>query len=439
MRRVLVITYYWPPSGGAGVQRWLKFVKYLRDYGWEPVVYTPENPEPPVFDETLLYDVPEGIRVIKRPIREPYLVYKRLTGQKKSDRITAGFLSERQSRNTLAERVSVWVRGNLFIPDARKFWIRPSVRFLRKWLAENPVDAMVTNGPPHSMHLIGLGVKQNLGIPWLADFRDPWTGIDFYDRLMLTSWADRKHHRMERMVLEHADMVTTVSPSWADDLGKLASARIRVVTNGFDEKDFLAFTPAAPGHFDITHIGSLNSDRNPEKLWEVLAGLHHDHEAFRDKMRIRFIGKTDARVLESLARNGLTDAVEIIGYLPHREVLEKAASSAVLLLPLNNTPNVKGIIPGKIFEYLAARRPILCIGPEEGDSAAIIRSTGAGQVAGFSDREHMKWIVESYFRDFSEGLLNLRTQDIRKYSRRELTGQMAGLLDGILKQNKDGG
>src|SRR5687768_9770887 len=173
-KKVLIITYYWPPSGGSGVQRWLKFVKYLRDYGWEPIVYTPSNPESPVNDDSLAKDIPSGITILKTEIREPYGLYKRFIGRKKDEKISAGFLTEKK-KPKFAERIAVWVRGNFFIPDARKWWIKPSISFLSDYLTKNKVDAIVSTGPPHSMHLIAMGVKKKTGIKWLADFRDPWT------------------------------------------------------------------------------------------------------------------------------------------------------------------------------------------------------------------------------------------------------------------------
>ena len=233
MKRVLIISYYWPPSGGAGVQRWLKFSKYLRDFGWEPVIYTPENPEYPEIDESLFKDIPIGTEVIKRPIWEPYNAYRRFTGQKKEEKIQAGFLSVKK-KNHILEIISVWIRGNLFIPDARVFWIKPSIRFLLKHLATHPVDAIVSTGPPHSMHLIGLGIRKKLNIPWLADFRDPWTTIDFYHQLHLTRQADKKHHRLEKAVLSGADHVTIISWNCALDLNGILPRKYDVITNGFD-------------------------------------------------------------------------------------------------------------------------------------------------------------------------------------------------------------
>ena len=200
MKRVLIISYYWPPSGGAGVQRWLKFVKYLRSFGWEPVVYTPENPEFPETDLSLAKDIPPGLEVIKQPIWEPYDTYKKLLGQKKEDKINAAFLSEKK-KNSMLENFSVWVRGNFFIPDARKFWIRPSVKFLLNYLETNPVKAVISTGPPHSMHLIAMALAKKIKLPWLADFRDPWTNIDFYKDLRLSARADARHKKLEKKVL----------------------------------------------------------------------------------------------------------------------------------------------------------------------------------------------------------------------------------------------
>lgn len=207
MKKVLVITYYWPPSGGAGVQRWLKFVKYLRLYGWEPVVYTPSNPELPVTDNSLLNEIPDGLTVLKHPLWEPYQLYKRFSGR--SENINTGFLTEKGVTGW-KEKLSVWVRGNFFIPDARKFWIKPSVKFLSGYLEKNQIHAIVSSGPPHSMHLIALSLKKKFNLPWLADFRDPWTGIDYYNDLMLTGYADRKHHKMEQEVLQKADAIVSV-------------------------------------------------------------------------------------------------------------------------------------------------------------------------------------------------------------------------------------
>lgn len=433
MKKVLVITYYWPPSGGAGVQRWLKFTKYLRNYGWEPIIYTPENPEPPAFDHSLEKDIPEGIHVIKTRIWEPYSAYKRFVGRKKEDSIKGGFLSENK-RPSLTEKISVWIRGNFFIPDARKFWIKPSVRFLVDYLKKNPVDAIVSTGPPHSMHRIALGIKKKLNVPWLADFRDPWTNIDFYDDLMLTKFAHRKHLRLEREVLSTADKVVTVSWNWAKDFEKLCGRKIDVVTNGYDPEDFKNLSENSGNErFVLCHIGSLNKDRNPEFLWKCLAQIVKADPDFDRDLRIRFIGQVDYKVFDDLTRFNLMKRTEKIDYLPHDETLKKSSESSALLLLLNNTPNVDGIIPGKVFEYLALKRPILCIGVDTGDSARIINESKAGSVINFGDEERCISFIKELYKNYKNKTLTVSSSGIEKYSRQEKAKEITGILDEFIK------
>ena len=190
MKRVLIITYYWPPSGGSGVQRWLKMSKYLPEYGWQPVIYTTENAEYPIVDPSLEKDVSPEAEVIRRPITEPYTFYKKFLGIKQEETVKVGFTQEEKKKKSWKSGLSMWIRGNLFIPDARRWWVKPSVKYLKKYLQEHPVDAIISTGPPHSMHLIAMKLKEATGLPWIADFRDPWTEIDYYQDLHLTRRSD---------------------------------------------------------------------------------------------------------------------------------------------------------------------------------------------------------------------------------------------------------
>ena len=430
MKRVLIITYYWPPSGGAGVQRWLKFVKYLRLNGWEPVIYTPENPEAPALDETLNSDIPGNLEVLKTSIWEPYSLYKYFVGKNPNEKIKAGFLSNKK-RPELLEKISVWIRGNLFIPDARKYWIRPSIKYLTEYLEKNPVDAIVSTGPPHSMHLIAMGIKKKLNINWLADFRDPWTNIDFYDKLLLTNWADKKNRRYERAVLKTADKVTTISWQMAEEFKILGAKDVTVITNGYDPDDFEDINQEFSEQFEFCHIGALNQDRNPEKLWEVFEDLCNNVDGLKEDLKITFIGFTDYSLHESLVRHKLEDMVEMIDYIPHKEVIDQASSAGVLLLLLNNTQNVTGIVPGKLFEYLALKKPILCIGPENGDAARIIRETRSGSVVDFEDVEKLKQVIVYYYKLYKSGDLKTLNIEIEQYSRKSLTNDMAKVLNQL--------
>jgi glycosyltransferase involved in cell wall biosynthesis len=430
MKKALIISYYWPPSGGAGVQRWLKFVKYLREFGWEPVVYCPENPEYPESDLSLFKDIPDGLEVLKFPIWEPYLVYKKLHGRKKEDKINAAFLSEKKKNKTL-ENISIWIRGNFFIPDARRFWIGPSVKFLGKYLKEHPVDVVISTGPPHSTHMIAMKLAVQANLPWLADFRDPWTNIDFYKDLKLTSLADHKHHQLELQVLREASAVTVISNSMAVDFTRIFNRSYEVITNGYDTADTDHPAPEMDKKFTIAHIGTLVSSRNPLTLWEALGSLLHTHPQIGEDLEIKLVGKVDFMVTSSIEDHGLTRFVRKTDYMPHDEVIACQQQSQVLLLIINDTPNSKMILTGKFFEYLAAKRPILCLGPADGDAARILNETQAGLLAGFGDVETMKLHILELFEGFKNGTLSVQSREIEKYSRKSLTRRLALVLDEI--------
>lgn len=431
-RRVLIISYYWPPSGGAGVQRWLKFVKYLRAFGWEPVIYTPENPEFPSLDKSLAKDIPEGIEIVRTPIWEPYSFYKKLIGAGKNERINAGFLSEKK-RPGFAEKFSIWLRGNFFIPDARKFWIKPSVRFLLKYLEKNPVDAIVSTGPPHSMHMIALGLKKKTGLPWLADFRDPWTNIDFYHELMLTGWADKKHHNQEMSVLQQADELVVISRSMKSDFLKIHNRDYSVITNGYDEEDVLASGIEPDQKFTISHIGTMVKTRNPEALWQALKAEITENLEFAKNLEIKLVGSVDYTVGESLEKAGLSQYVNKVSYLPHNEVIKVQQQSQVLLLLINDTPNAKVILPGKFFEYMASRRPILCIGPKDGDAAQVIADTNSGYIVDKDDAAGIQQTIKLLFAHYKTGNTKMESKGIDRYSRQQLTADLAERLNYICR------
>ncbi len=439
MKRVLIITYYWPPSGGAGVQRWLKFTKYLRDYGWEPIIYTPENPESPTNDSSLEKDIPKNLTVIKTQIWEPYNYYKVLMGQKKKDKINAAFLTESKKPKKF-EKISVWIRGNFFIPDARKFWVKPSVKYLANYLKENPVDAIVSTGPPHSMHLIALGLKKKLNIPWMADFRDPWTNIDFYSKLMLSSSADRKHKRLELEVLKNADVVTCVGQTWLDELEELYkkgsgknSSKFKFISNGYDPDDYSSEKVEADKKFSIVYIGTLDKSRNPGILWKTLADIIKKNKDFANDLQLKLVGKTDIAVTEDIENNGLNPYLEKIAYLTHAEVTQVQKKSQVLLLLINNTPNAMGITTGKLFEYFAAKRPILCIGPKGGDADKILEETKGGLISGYEDSQTLENNIMYFYNKYKQENLPCESVNIEKYSRKMLTGEVAEVLNEITK------
>ncbi len=435
MKRVLIITYYWPPSGGSGVQRWLKMSKYLPENGWQPVIYTTKDAEYPVEDPSLEKDVMPGMEVIRQPIVEPYTAYKRFLGMKKSQKVVAGFADETGKKQGWKERLAVWIRGNFFIPDARCWWVKPSVKYLKDYLKEHPVDAIISTGPPHSMHLIAMKLKESLGIPWVADFRDPWTEIDFYDELLLTRCADRKHHRLERQVLTQADKVVTVSWNWAQGLERLGERSVNVIQNGFDWSiDTQKTDTPLSKAFTLTHLGVLGPARNMPTLWQALHELAKEDAAFANDLKIRLVGQVDQSAIKDLTTLDLMNNTEIIPQVPHDQVLELQQSSQVLLLSVNRAPNAKGILTGKLYEYLASGRPILCIGPEDGDAARVLHETQGGTTVGFEDKEKMKTAVkELYHKYLKNDLSNKPCAQLDQYSRKSLAGDYARLLHETLQ------
>ena len=444
MKRLLIITYYWPPTGGSGVQRWVKFSKYLPEFGWQPVVYTPENPEQLARDESLLADIPASAEVVKTRILEPYELYRRLTGGKKGEGEVNPVNAQQKNWK---QRLSLWVRGNCFVPDPRIGWVRPSVRFLKKYLAEHPVDAVVTTGPPHSVHLIGLGLKKALGLRWIADFRDPWTEMFYYKHLGLGPAADRRHHQLEQAVLDGADAVISVSPPVAADFRAKTQTPVVLITNGFDEDDFAeAGEPSsgAPGvqffpdpengsekildtpapqrprtKVRLVHTGLFAADGNPINLWDALAERCAADPAFRERLQIRLAGKVDAAVTEAVRARGLGGNLVELGYLPHDETVREQRAADILLLPLRREPEYAKVLPGKIFEYLAARRPVLGIGQEDGAAAAVLRDAAAGQMFDWDKKDELLAFLDAE---------HPQTAGIDKYTRRALTAQLAELL-----------
>lgn len=410
------------------MQRWLKFSKYLRDFGWEPIIYTPEVENYAIKDESLLKDIHKDQLVLKTPIWEPYGIYKMLTGSKDSQ--TVSFLNE-EKKPGLMQKASQWIRGNFFIPDSRVFWVKPSIAYLSKYLTENKIDALVTTGPPHSLHLIGLGLKKKLGIKWLADFRDPWTNIDYYEDLYLTRWADRKQKQQEHSVLRSADIVVSVGYTLAEELKILGANNCQVITNGYDHEDYDLGPSSIPQEFTFTHVGLLSGPRSHKALWRAFANLIKENKEAQTDLKIKLVGKTDISVIEDIKESGIYSNLEKVKYVKHEEVAEIQRNSFLLLLPVNRTPNSKGIVSGKIFEYLASGRPTLCIGDTDGDAARILDKANSGHTFHFDDEKGITDFLKRKYSEFKQTQQDYRPVNVKEYSRKALTQKMAELLNQL--------
>ncbi|MEE9349462.1 MAG: glycosyltransferase [Flavobacteriaceae bacterium] len=416
--KVLILTYYFPPAGGSGVQRWLKFVKYLPQFDVEPIVYTVKNPNYPLTDTSLLKEVSDEITILKQPIFEPsnFLPLKK-------NKQSAGFLTKNPN---FIQKIIHFIRANYFIPDARKFWIKPSVKYLNNYIKEHNIKTVITTGPPHSVHLIGLKLKQQNNLKWIADFRDPWTDIDYFHQLPLTKKALKKHTELEALVLKNADNVIVIGKTMQSNYLKF-NENTHVIPNGFDtfnENESVSLTKK----FSLLHIGMLNSDRNHTMLWKVLSELMTENRKFSDDLEIKLIGKICTEAMDSIKQYNLSNKVTHIDYIKHQAVFAQQQAAQVLILLINNVPSAKGIITGKIFEYLQAKRPILAIAPNDGDLAEIIKNTNSGMVVSFNDEASLKKSILSLYESYKNNTLAVSSKNIEKYHRKSLTKTLAELL-----------
>jgi len=437
MRKVLIVTYYWPPSGGIGVNRCLKFSKYLRKFNWEPIIYTTKNANYPFIDEKNLEEIPDGITVLKKPIIEPFAAFRFLSGRKKGDAMSNP-IHVRRKKSKFIDNVAIWIRGNFFIPDARSLWIKPSVRFLKKYINENPVDAILSDGPPHTNTVIACRISKKFNIPWLMDFQDPWTQVDYYSLFKLTKWANNKHHRMEQEAFKQASVTTIASPSWKSDLEKIGAANVHTIYWGYDEQDFEYLNQHLDNTFSISHAGLLGYDRNPEVLFKVLQDLKTEIEGFSKILKLKLAGMVDYEVLEKISDYGLDENLENIGTVSRKNALRLIMNSHILLLPINKAKNAKGRIPGKLFELLRTGRPILYLGPTESDVYKIINETGHGSCFEYEDYMGIKNFIVRKFKQFERGdFQHHRIDNIQEYSVENQTRLVAGYLDEIVNQSNE--
>jgi len=415
--KVLIISYYWPPAGGSGVQRWLKMSKYFPEYSVDTIVYTPENPSYPILDKSLESDIAPQIQVLKHKILEPQ------TFSKKTNKTQAGFI---EPKGGIVASLIKFTRANLMFPDARFLWIRPSIKFLSKYLENNSVDWIISTGPPHSTHLIARALKRRFGIKWMADFRDPWTDIDYFHHLPFLKMVKNRHISAEQSVLKEADLVTVVSREmWRKY--RDYNPNTHIIYNGYDGD--LSQANTVSNKFSLVHVGSVNSDRNPSFFWQTLSSLGEEIDGFMEDLELFFVGEISQQVLDDVRAAGLEDQFSHKGYIPHNQISSIQSQAQVLVLLLNDVPASKGIVTGKVFEYFQAQRPILAIGPKGGDLDQLLEETQAGSLVDFDDSKALdKKIRELYLEFKANSVIASNSKNVAKFHRRNLAGEVVNLL-----------
>jgi hypothetical protein len=418
------------------VQRWVKFAKYLPQEGWQPVIYTPENPEQLAVDHSLESEIPAEAEIIKTHITEPYELYKKFLKKSGHSKEAVEVNPVNAQKKSFLQKTAMWIRGNFFRPDPRCMWINPSVRYLKKYILEHPVDLIVSTGPPQSMHIIGWKLAKATGKHWIADFRDPWTKIFYFKHLSMTKTTERWHKKMEKRILDDADAVVAVSPLVQQEFQAMTQTPVELITNGYDECDFPEgkFEDADGGpekDFVITHTGLFAADGNPEALWEVLAEKCRKDDIFRNHLKIKLIGKTDEQVTASIKTVGLENHLIDMGYQTHAEAVRQQRDASLLILPLRKEPEYKAVLPGKLFEYLASWRPVLGIGQTDGAMSMILNQTKTGIVLDWEDRNSISRFIDLCWNNHLKGDLTVEDADISQFTRRNLTKRMVALFEQL--------
>ncbi len=427
LKKVLIVTYYWPPAGGPGVQRVLKFAKYLPQFGWQPIILTVKNGEYPALDPSLSAEIPAECKVYRSLAPEPNQVYKKLTGMQKNENIPVAVLSEMPSN--WKQKLANWMRLNLFIPDAKLGWIPFAVRQGIKIIQSESPQLILSSSPPPTVHLIARILARRNGLQWIADFRDPWSNIHYYQyqRAFISQQLDAF---LERKILQACDHITCVSQQFFQLLQTSPSHNYTIITNGFDkeEKPGSVYRPKV---FTLVYVGGLNRHRYYPRFFKDIQELIQCKVIDQNKLQILFVGKVTPSVKQRLKLlfKGIS-CYRFLGYLPHNEALKYMNAAHVLLLFLENVPEYSGHIPGKLFEYMMTGKEILGIGDPRGATADILATTGSGTI--YDPDQDFKSVLEKLYSRWRSGYHH-KTQwnKIRQYSRRNLTRRLAQTMEQL--------
>ena len=425
-KKVLIISYYWPPSGGPGVQRWLKFVKYLPEFNIEPILFIPKNANYPLLDKSLSDDVNKDLKVIQFPITE---ISGFLPKFKFLNSVRSGNISKPHNQSLL-QKIIFFIRGNLFIPDMKIFWKSSSVNFLSDYLPKNNIDTIITTGPPHSVHLIGLELKRKLNINWISDFRDPWVKLNYLNRFHLLPFSRKSHISLRNKVLINSNAVIVTSERLKDLFSNITS-NIYKITNGFD---YIIKESNLDNKFSISHIGSLYPERNPKFLWDSLEELFEG--SFKKDLQINFIGNTSEKIKKELSRRKFHNHVRFYDYVDYNRALELMCSSQALLMIEVNDEESSYAIPGKLFDYLNSKRPIISIGPNISEVSEILNNTNSGRFFNYHDKRNLKLYINQLYKSYKNGTNIISDKSkIDMFKRINLTKKLSEVIVTVDKKS----
>ena len=444
MKNLLIIAYYFPPAGGSAVQRTLKFVKYLPSHGWQPIVLTAREDDHVLRDDSLSAEVPENIEVIRAAAPDPYRWYGRLTGKGGSGSVdlSAMAVSEDKTRG-LMQKIGLKLRASVFIPDARIGWLPFALGRARRIFRQHKVDAIFTTSPPFTTALLGGILNQLTGLPWISDYRDPWTQAYFYFKRPVLSRS--VEDRLERWLISRANRIVSVNDGIIDGLrdkyGLPSKDRQAVIPNGYDPDDFIDLVPRREKTFTVTYTGTLNALMGPEPLIQALENLIRMHPEMSEQLRLSFIGRIGPDVMPVLQNTAIRSCIQILPHTDHRTCLGYTVGSDALLLLIPFSDHRGVIVTGKIFEYLRAGVPILNISGG-GEASRIIKEAKAGLTVAPDDLERMQGVLWEWYRRWKRGrpLLDhsVRGDVIQRYDRKNHAAQLAGVLDGVIKPDLPG-
>lgn len=431
MKKILFVVYNFPPAAGAATQRILKFLKYLNKFGYRTFVLTVNKVDYPDLDFTLIEKIPSETKVIQTKYWTPFGIYRKITGRKADEKIPVAFIKD--NHKSFAERISVFLRLNVFLPDAKIGWLPFALKAGKELIEKEKIDVVISSGPPHTTHLIAKSLKKKTKIKWIADFRDPWTDIDYYSGMKRTKLAEWIDSRLERSVLKNADYIVAASEGYLNIIkSKGIKNNYEVLTNGFDPEDFQNIELRELKKFIVTYTGNMPITRNPENLWNALEELVSENQFFAENFEFHFAGVMDDEIRTKIRELNFYSNFIDYGYLNHKSVLDLTFNSHLLIMIVNRVATSKEILPGKIFEYIASGNFILVIGPEDGVSAKLIDYVGQGVAANYDDKEKIKKTISELFEKWKEGKLKkIYSEKKNEFTREEITRKLVKIIETL--------